>query len=181
MSNLTDLEIKRCCCCLKDKNVNLFHKDKSKADGKYPACKECKNKGQIKSYRKNIQHVKKYKEKNKEKIAEYHKHYQSEYYDKNKERILDRCKEHQKTEKGKITAAKAYKKWFDENPKKAKARNVVFAAIKAGQLVRMPCEECGCIETHGHHVDYNNALDVMWLCPKHHKAWHKTNGEGKNG
>jgi len=178
---MNDLEIKKCYSCGKHKNTGLFHTDNSKADGKYPSCKECKNKNQIKSYRKNIKNVRAYKKNNKEKIALYHEIYQKKYYTDNKGEILKRCKEYASTVKGKEVMAHAYKKWVDENPIKAKARNTVFLAIKRGDLKRHPCGVCGDIKSHGHHADYSRPLDVIWLCSQHHKDWHKENGEGKNG
>lgn len=58
---------------------------------------------------------------------------------------------------------------------KVKARNA------ARVLERMPCEQCGSTEKiHAHHDDYAKPLDVRWLCSKHHKEWHRLNGEGLN-
>lgn len=53
------------------------------------------------------------------------------------------------------------------------ARQKVAKAIKAGRLVRQPCEVCGNPQTHGHHRDYSKPLEVQWLCGVHHKAAHK--------
>ena len=46
-------------------------------------------------------------------------------------------------------------------------------AIKTGRIVRLPCEACGEENTHGHHEDYTKPLDVIWLCPIHHKEAHR--------
>jgi hypothetical protein len=58
-------------------------------------------------------------------------------------------------------------------------------AIKSGVLRRPDvCETCGnavpaCADgrsrIQAHHCDYNKPLDVMWLCDKCHREWHKTN------
>lgn len=66
------------------------------------------------------------------------------------------------------------------NPKKHATHGKVAYAIKIGTLVKCPCEVCGCENVHAHHCDYNKPLDVMWLCPEHHKDWHRLNGEGLN-
>src|SRR5262252_9196431 len=53
----------------------------------------------------------------------------------------------------------------------------VVMAIKKGTLVRPEsCEECGkkC-KPHAHHDDYRRPVDVRWLCPACHGAWHKEN------
>lgn len=61
-------------------------------------------------------------------------------------------------------------------PERFAARIAVAKAIKAGTLVRGPCERgddtCrGRIE--GHHDDYTRQLDVRWLCKKHHADVHR--------
>jgi hypothetical protein len=71
-------------------------------------------------------------------------------------------------------------RYREENPKKRAAHVIVGNAIRDGKLLSMPCEVCGVEDVHGHHSDYNKPLEVMWLCPEHHKAWHKLNGEGLN-
>jgi hypothetical protein len=66
----------------------------------------------------------------------------------------------------------------------------VRAAIKAGILVRQPCEVCGelpgyeppssPLRQHGfyrvvaHHEDYSKPLEVRWFCVYHHAARHRT-------
>ena len=54
-----------------------------------------------------------------------------------------------------------------------KARIQTNHAIKAGRLVRQPCEVCGADDkVHAHHDDYSKPLDVRWLCPEHHREHH---------
>jgi len=55
----------------------------------------------------------------------------------------------------------------------AAAHDAVAAAIKKGFLERQPCQMCGTTNhVHAHHDDYSKPLDVMWLCPVHHRARH---------
>lgn len=58
---------------------------------------------------------------------------------------------------------------------KKAARAAVSRAIRAGRLVREPCEHKG-PECRGrvqaHHDDYEKPLDVRWLCELHHRAEH---------
>lgn len=65
-------------------------------------------------------------------------------------------------------------------PAVARAHGAVQRAMKSGELVRKPCEECGERRSHAHHDDYAKPLEVRWLCPIHHKAWHRANGRGAN-
>lgn len=45
-------------------------------------------------------------------------------------------------------------------------------AVKKGLVQRGSCGVCGVDNADGHHDDYNNPLDVRWLCRKHHAAVH---------
>ncbi len=55
----------------------------------------------------------------------------------------------------------------------SRARNVCNKAIVAGKLQREPCARCGSATVHAHHTDYTRPLDVIWLCPLHHKEAHR--------
>jgi len=59
---------------------------------------------------------------------------------------------------------------------KSKAQNKVKGAIKSGKIKKPPaCSNC-LIEgkrLEGHHPDYNNPLDVVFLCLKCHRQEHK--------
>jgi len=51
------------------------------------------------------------------------------------------------------------------------ARGTARRAVKAGLLIRQPCEVCG-RAAHMHHDDYAKPLEVRWLCPAHHRQFH---------
>jgi hypothetical protein len=57
-------------------------------------------------------------------------------------------------------------------PQKKKSCQSLRNAISSGKIKKGRCEICGCINVHGHHDDYSNPLDVIWLCPKHHTWIH---------
>ena len=85
------------------------------------------------------------------------------------------------TEEGKLTTNKAKAEYRKRNPVKTKAHNVISRLVRSGNLEREDCEKCGSSkDIHAHHDDYKKPLNVRWLCPKCHTAWHKKNGEGKN-
>jgi hypothetical protein len=46
------------------------------------------------------------------------------------------------------------------------------AAIRAGLLVRQPCELCGDPKSHAHHPNYRRPLKIRWLCRRHHLEVH---------
>lgn len=60
---------------------------------------------------------------------------------------------------------------------KTKARDLVYQAVRKGELTREPCEVCGDPKSQAHHEDYARPLEVRWLCQEHHK----TAGVGING
>jgi len=69
-------------------------------------------------------------------------------------------------------------------PSKYKAKIALGNAVRDGKISKATkCESCGDSHywLHGHHDDYSLPLDVRWLCPPCHFAWHKENGEGLNG
>jgi hypothetical protein len=70
------------------------------------------------------------------------------------------------------TRKKLARAWARANPEKRAAHAAVRAAIKAGTLVRGPCEVCGRRRVQAHHDDYAAPLAVRWLCGEHHRAHH---------
>lgn len=58
------------------------------------------------------------------------------------------------------------------NYKKELARWTVSNAIKTGKLRKQPCSVCGSPRAEGHHTDYEDKLNVVWLCRMHHLEEH---------
>ncbi len=82
--------------------------------------------------------------------------------------------------KGKEIANAAKKRWQERNPKKRSVHVLTGNAIRDGLIQKSCCEVCGTWDVVAHHKDYDKPLEITWLCPKHHEAWHKENGEGLN-
>jgi hypothetical protein len=115
-------------------------------------------------------HVNKCKECNKQDVRENRKK-QIEYY-----REYDRARGNRQD----YTYTKSYRKSF---PMKYAAHTLVGNAVRDGRLFKPDvCEECGdeSLRIHGHHDDYAKPLEVRWLCPSCHNAWHSENGEAPN-
>lgn len=66
------------------------------------------------------------------------------------------------------------RRYIERNPAKRSAHQAVGNAIRAGKLIRQPCEQCGAV-AQAHHDDYSKPLDVRWLCTTHHAEWHRRN------
>jgi hypothetical protein len=59
---------------------------------------------------------------------------------------------------------------------KIHARTILNNAVRTGIIVRLPCEVCGDLKTHGHHDNYSFPLKVRWLCATHHSKIHARKG-----
>ena len=82
--------------------------------------------------------------------------------------------EYIKTPAGIKSHEASVKRWAANHPKRRKASHIVSNAIRDGKLIRWPVcalPECD-RKPHAHHPDYDRPLDVVWLCPKHHKQAH---------
>ena len=73
----------------------------------------------------------------------------------------------------KSSVAKKANTWRKRFPEKANAHTAVRRAVKKGILNKKSCEVCGRSDTHAHHEDYNDRLNVRWLCPPCHSNRHK--------
>lgn len=104
-------------------------------------------------------------------------------YEKERARLPHRIEAREKYAKGEgreaVNAAK--RRYIERNPKKRSVHITTGNAIRDGKLVKDVCEVCGVYDVVAHHKDYDKPLEVIWLCPKHHEAWHQENGEGLNG
>ena len=61
----------------------------------------------------------------------------------------------------------------EEQQKRKKCRSVTNKAIRKKELLRLSCEICGSLNSEAHHDNYNEPLNVKWLCFKHHREYHK--------
>lgn len=94
----------------------------------------------------------------------------TEYNRTHKEQRRETCKKYYDDNKEKESARQ--KKYLSDNPEKYAAHLAVQRAIRAGRLVKKPCENCGVENAEAHHDDYSDQLGVKWLCHKCHMALH---------
>lgn len=62
-------------------------------------------------------------------------------------------------------------RWKAQHPERRAAQLQVQYALRKGVLKKTPCMVCG-ERAESHHPDYSRPLDVVWLCPAHHKQAH---------
>lgn len=65
-------------------------------------------------------------------------------------------------------------------PERARARDLVQRALRAGKIKRLPCKVCGVrhgqrlpdgstAKVEAHHEDYSRPYDIEWVCTEHHR------------
>lgn len=130
---------KTCCICKKEKEIEMFCKDKREDDGKSTTCRQC---------------CAEYRSLNKDKISKY----QNEYRKNHKEEIR-----------------KNLNKYKENNKRKLCVHSMVRYYIDNGLMIRSEyCQDCGVMcKTEGHHENYNEPKNVLWLCRKCHKIRHR--------
>ncbi len=57
-------------------------------------------------------------------------------------------------------------------PLKQKARQMIARLIQTGEIVSEPCFLCSSLPAQAHHLDYEYAEKVIWLCSQHHAGVH---------
>ena len=135
--------MKTCFKCNVSKPLVNFYKHSEMADGYLGKCKEC-TKLDASNHRAN----------NLERIRQ---------YDRDRAKNPERIKANFE-----IT-----KVWRSEDKRRSKCHSAVAHAIRSGELTRLPCVRCGEIKSLAHHEDYDEPLNVMWLCQPCHKQRHK--------
>lgn len=101
---------------------------------------------------------------------------------KNRLKKIDYYREYDRN-RGNRQGSEYTQNYRNSHPMKYAAHILVGNAVRDGRLVKSDkCEECSAKggSLHGHHDDYAMPLNVRWLCPVCHKAWHIKNGEAKN-
>jgi hypothetical protein len=56
---------------------------------------------------------------------------------------------------------------------KRDCRDETRRLIRKGLLIQKPCEVCGLEDSQSHHYDYQDPMNVRWLCSWHHAEHHK--------
>jgi hypothetical protein len=180
------MEIKKCTKCNQLLQLDQFS-PKSGGNGRLVSwCKSCERKRSrekyYRNYEKSLLTKKKYRDKNKEKIAaqgaEYYQknraHFlelRKKWYKNNKEKKIDQQKKWRELHRD--VERKSYLKFCENNPLKHTAYMKVLNAKRQGILKPQPCSGCGSTNRiQAHHTDYSKPLEVVWLCSKCHTKEH---------
>lgn len=139
--------MKKCSICNKLRNDNDFYFRWDRLCYR----KDCKDCIKLRSRGYRGQHL------------EYYKGYNKEYFIANREHL----------NKKQLAYYHKMKIIFHQ---KYRARDLLHDAINRGQVQKRNCEICLEDKVQGHHSDYTNSLDVLWLCERCHKLLHSKIG-----
>lgn len=145
---------KKCFKCLCEKPIDAFYKHSRMADGHLNKCKDCTKSDVGKHRIENIERIRQY-----DKMRALMPH------------RVEARQSYQKTAAFAESHKASAKRWEAKHPDRRKASNIVWNAIRAGHLKKQTCWVCG-NNAQAHHPDYSRPLDVVWLCPMHHKQTH---------
>ena len=97
------------------------------------------------------------------------------YYHENKGGYRDRLKARTNRQHHADRAShhRRNKEYEARHPLRAAAKRDVMLAVRAGRLLRKPCEVCADTKSQAHHDDYLKPLEVIWLCAVHHGERHR--------
>lgn len=91
---------------------------------------------------------------------------------KNRKRVYESWKRRLQNPVKKAAVLASYKKYAHKNRLKRNAQSNLRRAIRIGKIARGICQVCGESKTDAHHNDYSKPLEVIWLCPIHHRNLH---------
>jgi hypothetical protein len=136
---------KTCFKCGVEKPLSEFYAHKMMADGHLNKCKACA---------KNDVHE--------------HRH------GKGRERVLAYDRERGGSPDRMAKNRKIAAEWRSRHPKRRSAQMILGNAVRGGRITPWPVcalPECT-LKPEAHHPDYDQPLDVVWLCRAHHMQAH---------
>ena len=115
-----------------------------------------------------LEHTKEYRQAHRKEYNEwqrnrYHQDIDNASITYHKSVNTDRARKYRQTEAGKAATRAAVKRYEKKNQERRKAW------MLAQSIEKKPCEVCQEPNTHRHHPDITKPLEVVFLCPKHHK------------
>lgn len=148
-----DSRTKTCSKCGQLKPVDQFYKDKRHPDGLFSSCKSC--------HRLTV-NIPRQTPEAKVKLQAYHR----------TTKAKATRKRYSQTSKGKVANYRCVQRHVKKHPRRARCHWRFSKAIKRGKITRPRiCSLCwlqnGTIE--GHHPDYSNPFEIIWLCRKCHR------------
>lgn len=148
--------MKTCIKCSQTKQLSDYYKYNQRYYSSY--CKECQN-----SYVKNNPHT----------PTRQRARSNNDISVLSAIRLSDREYQRRRRAQNPQWKARQTLEYYHKNKEKIKAHRLIHKQLMTGQMKKLPCQICNA-STHiqGHHPDYSKPLEVVWLCPSHHKLEH---------
>ena len=91
-----------------------------------------------------------------------------------KEKHLEKCKRRSKecTQRRWQKILIYSRQYYKKNAAIKKVQRQAYLALKRGVLKKQDCIICGNPKSEMHHENYDRPLEVIWLCPQHHRRRH---------
>lgn len=157
ISHLThnDIEYKFCSQCNNWNKLDSYHSYKSSVDGLYKYCKDCSKKLKQKNENTNST-TKSWKEKNKEKIAEYNK----KYREQNREKLLESSRKSLEDKNNLINNRKS--KYYQEFKIKCEEHEGVLLSLEEDYETAHTKLKVKCKNNHEFDITWNNCKNNKW-------------------
>lgn len=157
ISHLThnDIEYKFCSQCNNWNKLDLYHSYKSSVDGLYKYCKDCSKKLKQKNENTNST-TKSWKEKNKERVAEYNK----KYREQNREKLLESSRKSQEDKNKLINDRKS--KYYQEFKNKCEEYEGELLSLEEDYETAHTKLKVKCKNNHEFDITWNNCKNNKW-------------------
>jgi len=158
-ANVTNLSqdaqrLKTCTKCGKEKPESMFYRN---GNSRRPDCKVCKDATRRAHFDRDPEQFIRMRARRRKYLRAYDR---------------ERYAEHREA---KIACAIA---WNAANKKKVKAKRLIAAAVRHGDMPSasdVACSVCGLTGRHYHHDDYDMPMSVRCMCSSCHRIWHRDN------
>ena len=149
--------MKECYKCKVEKSLTEFYKHPQMREGRLNICKPCHNKVSAKYNKENPEKCAEIKKQCCQKRPEFYKALHKKWRKSHPESRVEE-----------------FRKYKERYPEKVEAHQRVMVEVRTGRMKpSIFCEGCGLpAKTEGHHEDYNQPLNVDWLCRKCHTELH---------
>jgi ribosomal protein S27AE len=154
---------KTCTKCGLEKLLDAFQPNPNGRYGRKSTCREC-----------NLKATREWRQTNRDKVRAQKRRFWTRHKDRLNEVRRDPAqREHQNALRREAYRQDPRRVLSQVDPVKRYARFRVWQAVNSGQLVRGDCVFCGASNAQAHHEDYSKPLEVTWMCPRCHSAYHR--------
>jgi rubredoxin len=154
---------------MKLKPLDDFFRNAREKDGRGRYCKACQNEFHRDWRLRNPEKEREITRRAREKNRENYNKWSRESYQRHREKRILNAKAWRDANPDKARASE--KRWAKSHRDAKRAQDILNKAVRKGKIQKsLNCQMCGLRREglQGHHPDYEELLDVLWLCPECH-------------